>query len=423
VRWLSNRAQTDYDEHGTPQRHYGVALDVTERRRSEEALREQARLLHEADVRKNEFLAMLAHELRGPLAPIRSAARLLEMAQVSDPTLARAGSMIDRHVRHMTRLVDDLLDMARVSTGKVRLRRETVDLVQVMRQGLEMSQPLIDSKGHHLTLSLPERAVMIDGDATRLAQVVCNLLDNAAKYTDAKGEISLNLALESRSDGSSNAVLCVTDNGRGIAASALTNLFELFYQADRNLDRAEGGLGIGLSLVRDLVRLHDGEIEATSPGLGRGSIFTVTLPVSAAPARASDAAIELVVPAKESALQPARRVLIVDDNPDSAESLAMLVSMDGHATRTEHEGAAAINQALDWQPDVILLDLGLPGTDGFEVCKRLRSSGLTRARIIAVTGYGEHDARERTRAAGFDAHLVKPVDATMLERYLSAAQR
>jgi CheY-like chemotaxis protein len=331
--------------------------------------------------------------------------------------------MIDRHVRHMTRLVDDLLDMARVSTGKVRLRRETVDLVQVMRQGLEMSQPLIDSKGHHLTLSLPERAVMIDGDATRLAQVVCNLLDNAAKYTDAKGEISLNLALESRSDGSSNAVLCVTDNGRGIAASALTNLFELFYQADRNLDRAEGGLGIGLSLVRDLVRLHDGEIEATSPGLGRGSIFTVTLPVSAAPARNSDAAIELVVPVKESALQPARRVLIVDDNPDSAESLAMLVSMDGHATRTEHEGAAAINQALDWQPDVILLDLGLPGTDGFEVCKRLRSSGLTRARIIAVTGYGEHDARERTRAAGFDAHLVKPVDATMLERYLSAAQR
>jgi PAS domain S-box-containing protein len=423
VRWLSNRAQTDYDEHGTPQRHYGVALDVTERRRSEEALREQARLLHEADVRKNEFLAMLAHELRGPLAPIRSAARLLEMAQVSDPTLARAGSMIDRHVRHMTRLVDDLLDMARVSTGKVRLRRETVDLVQVMRQGLEMSQPLIDSKGHHLTLSLPERAVMIDGDATRLAQVVCNLLDNAAKYTDAKGEISLNLALESRSDGSSNAVLCVTDNGRGIAASALANLFELFYQADRNLDRAEGGLGIGLSLVRDLVRLHDGEIEATSPGLGRGSIFTVTLPVSAAPARNSDAAIELVVPANKSALQPARRVLIVDDNPDSAESLAMLVSMDGHATRTEHEGAAAINQALDWQPDVILLDLGLPGTDGFEVCKRLRSSGLTRARIIAVTGYGEHDARERTRAAGFDAHLVKPVDATMLERYLSAAQR
>jgi PAS domain S-box-containing protein len=420
VRWLSNRAQTDYDEGGAPQHHFGVALDVTERRRNEEALREQARLLHEADVRKNEFLAMLAHELRGPLAPIRSAARFLEMAKSSDATMARAGSMIDRHVRHMTRLVDDLLDMARVSTGKVRLRREMIDLVQVMRQGLEMSQPLLDSKSHHVTLSLPEHPVMIDGDATRLAQVVCNLLDNAAKYTDAQGEISLNLALETQQDGPSHAVLCVTDNGRGIAASALTSLFELFYQADRNLDRAEGGLGIGLSLVRDLVRLHDGEIEATSAGLGRGSMFTVTLPIKAVPAQDDAAVIKLVASEVTEATQ---RVLIVDDNPDSADSLALLVAMDGHTTRTAHEGSSAINQALEWQPDVILLDLGLPGTDGFEVCRRLRSSGLSKVRIIAVTGYGENDARERTKAAGFDAHLVKPVDASMLEQYLSASQR
>ncbi len=428
VRWLSNRAQTDYDEDGRPLHHFGVALDVTERHRTEEALREQARLLNEADVRKNEFLAMLAHELRGPLAPIRSAARLFEMAQASDPTLARAGSMIDRHVRHMTRLVDDLLDMARVSTGKVRLRREIIDLVQVLRHGLEMSQPLLDSKGHHLTLSLPAHPVMIDGDATRLAQVVCNLLDNAAKYTDAEGEISLNLAVEGQSDGSSWAVVCVTDNGRGIAASALTSLFELFYQADRNLDRAEGGLGIGLSLVRDLVRLHAGEIEASSAGLGRGSIFTVTLPMAAAAARNAAAPVRLVAeqaperPA-HAAEQSAQRVLIVDDNQDSADSLALLVSMDGHVTRTANEGAAAIDQALDWQPDVILLDLGLPGTDGFEVCRCLRNSGLTRTRIIAVTGYGEDEARLRTQAAGFDAHLVKPVDASMLERHLVLARR
>ena len=420
VRWVSNRAQTEYDEDGIPVRHFGVALDVTERRRNEEALREQARLLNEADVRKNEFLAMLAHELRGPLAPIRSAARFLEMAKSSDATMARAGSMIDRHVRHMTLLVDDLLDMARVSTGKVRLRREMVDLVQVMRQGLEMSQPLLDSRSHHVTLSLPEQPVMIYGDATRLAQVVCNLLDNAAKYTDAKGEISLNLAEEIQKDGSRNAVLCVTDNGRGIAADALTRLFELFYQADHNPDRAEGGLGIGLSLVRDLVRLHQGEIEATSAGLGRGSIFTVTLPITAAPQQQVEAEIK---PAPQLLSDVAQRVLIVDDNPDSAESLALLVSLDGHATRTAHEGLSAISQALEWQPDVILLDLGLPGTDGFEVCRRLRSSGLSKARIIAVTGYGENETRERTKAAGFDAHLLKPVDASMLEPYLFASQR
>jgi CheY-like chemotaxis protein len=303
--------------------------------------------------------------------------------------------------------------------------------VQVLRHGLEMSQPLLDSKGHHLTLSLPAHPVMIDGDATRLAQVVCNLLDNAAKYTDAEGEISLNLAVESQSDGTAWAVVCVTDNGRGIAASALTSLFELFYQADRNLDRAEGGLGIGLSLVRDLVRLHAGEIEATSAGLGRGSIFTVTLPIAAAPARDPAAPLSLVTeqppeppePPARAAEKPAQRVLIVDDNQDSADSLALLVSMDGHVTRTANEGAAAIDEALDWQPDVILLDLGLPGTDGFEVCKRLRSSGMTRTRIIAVTGYSETEARLRTQAAGFDAHLVKPVDASMLEQHLLLERR
>jgi PAS domain S-box-containing protein len=415
VRWISNRAQTAYFENGSPDRHYGVALDITERRRDEEVLREHARLLREADERKNEFLAMLAHELRGPLAPIRNAAFLLEMTKGADPGVARAGAMIDRHVKHLSRLVDDLLDMARVSTGKVRLRRERIDLVPVMLQGLEMSQPLIDSKQHALTVKLPEQPVMVDGDATRLAQVICNLLDNAAKYTDARGSIVLSLDVEERRFGAA-AVMRVLDNGRGIAAEALTSLFELFYQADRNLDRAEGGLGIGLSLVRDLVRMHDGEIEASSKGLGLGSTLTVILPLAAAAPDSVDAAVAANDPRE---MTGRARVLIVDDNLDAADSLAILIGMDGHLTRTAHDGASAVEIAMKWRPTLILLDLGMPGMDGVEVCEALRAQGLVECTIVAVTGYGEPASRERTRQAGFNDHLVKPIDTGMLGPYLA----
>jgi PAS domain S-box-containing protein len=415
VRWLSNRAQTTYDEHGVPLRHIGVALDVTEQRRDADALHEQARQLHQADDRKNEFLAMLAHELRGPLAPIRNAAFVLEITKGADPSMVKVGAMIDRHVRHLTRLVDDLLDMARVSTGKVRLRRSPTDLIDVLNHALEMSQPFIDTKRHALVVQLPKRSIMVDGDATRLAQVVCNLLDNAAKYTDEGGHLALSLGIEHGQAGQPLAVIRVKDDGRGISRESLENLFDLFYQADRNLDRSEGGLGIGLSLVRELVRMHGGEILAKSGGLGMGSEFAVSLPL--APQAVSVDDVSAVAQAVGSRNQPAC-VLIVDDSVDAAESLALLLEMGGHEVHTAGDGPSGIEMAQKLKPSLILLDIGLPGIDGYSVCTELRKSGMTDVRIIAVTGYGEDEARERTKAAGFNDHVVKPIDAATLERFL-----
>ena len=415
IRWLSNRAKTSYDENGVALRHVGVAVDITEQRHAAEALQEQAYKLHQADDRKNEFLAMLAHELRGPLAPIRNAAFVLEITKGADPSLVKVGTMIDRHVRHLTRLVDDLLDMARVSTGKVRLRRNPTDLVEVLQHALEMSQSFIDTKRHALEVRLPKRAIMVDGDSTRLAQVVCNLLDNAAKYTDEGGHLSLSLAVEEGTGERAFAVVRVKDDGRGISRESLDSLFELFYQADRNLDRSEGGLGIGLSLVRELVRMHGGEIVATSEGLGLGSEFAVSLPLLAPAPHASNQDAWNAIAASND--EP-RVVLIVDDSIDAVESLALLLELAGHEVHTAIDGPSGIALAKKVKPTLILLDIGLPGADGYSVCTELRQSGMTDTRIVAVTGYGEAEARQRTKAAGFDDHVVKPIDAATLERLI-----
>ena len=417
VRWLSNRAKTTYDENGVPLRHVGVAVDVTEQRQSAEALQEQARQLHQADDRKNQFLAMLAHELRGPLAPIRNAAFVLEITKGADPSLVKVGAMIDRHVRHLTRLVDDLLDMARVATGKVRLRREPTDLVEVLHHALEMSQTFIDIKRHTFDVQVPKHAIMVDGDATRLAQVVCNLLDNAAKYTDEGGHLSLSLTLEHGDREQLLAVIRVKDDGRGISRDSLENLFELFYQADRNLDRSEGGLGIGLSLVRELVHMHNGEIVANSLGLGLGSEFVVSLPVAAELTHASNQDAWAGIAASND---HAAVVLIIDDSADTAESLALLLEMAGHEVHTAGDGPSGIEMARKVNPSLILLDLGLPGFDGYAVCAELRQTGMADSRIVALTGHGEADARERTTAAGFNDHIVKPIDAETLERLVKS---
>ncbi|MEQ1501055.1 MAG: ATP-binding protein, partial [Myxococcota bacterium] len=345
-----------------------VFNDVTERRRMEASLREQ-------DVRKDEFLAMLAHELRNPLAPIRTAVELLNQVAPNDAALHGIRDLIDRQVRHLVRLVDDLLDVARVSRGKIQLRKEPCELGAVVAQAIEITRTKFDVREHRFTVSLPPEPVWVDGDFTRLTQVVGNLLSNAAKYTDDRGAVHLSVE---RLPGPSDEVrIQVTDTGRGIDPSALGSVFELFYQADRTLDRAAGGLGIGLSLVRSLVELHGGRVSAHSDGRGTGSAFVVPLP-----ALPRDVVIPVATPAPPPPPRR-RRVLVVDDNRDVAESMARLLELAGHAVSIAYDGRAAVDLAVRDRPDVVLLDIGLPQLDGYEACRAIREAGLDTVRIVA----------------------------------------
>jgi CheY-like chemotaxis protein len=357
---------------------------------------------------------MLAHELRNPLAPISHAVQILALIKSKEPLLDNARAMIERQVTHLVRLVDDLLDVSRVSRGKIQLHKIPLDLSSVARQAIETSQPLIDSRRHHLTVTLPQDALCVDGDFVRLAQVVTNLLNNAAKYTDEGGQIWL--TVEQTSPG--EAVVRVRDNGRGIDPSALSILFNLFYQVDRNLDRAEGGLGIGLSLVKSLVEMHGGRVEARSAGRGTGSEFSVHLPLlreilPAAPTKAATSS---------PAVHPTR-ILMVDDNRDAAETLALLLRMDGHEVWTAHDGKKAVELALRERPAVVVMDIGLPGLDGYQACRVVREEGLTDALMIAITGYGQEEDRRLSRESGFDAHLVKPVDLMAIRQLLAERGR
>jgi signal transduction histidine kinase len=365
--------------------------------------------LREADRRKDEFLAMLAHELRNPLAPIRNSLQILRVKGPADDDLAECRDMIDRQVTHLVRLVDDLLDVSRVSRGKIRLHQEPLDLAAVVRQAVETTRPLIDSRRHQLTVTVPSTPVYVEGDFTRLSQVIGNLLNNAAKYTDEGGRIELTMEAADH-----EAVLRVRDSGRGMDPSVLHNLFDLFYQSERNLDRSEGGLGIGLSLVKTLVEMHGGKIEAHSDGRGRGSEFVVRLPrlsePPALPATSSRSARVAAGP---------HRILIVDDNVDSAESMAILLRLQGHSVQTAHDGNRAVELALRDRPSLVLLDLGLPGLNGYEACRAMRAGGLTDALIVAMTGYGQDEDRRQSNEAGFDDHLVKPVDPAALEELLA----
>jgi PAS domain S-box-containing protein len=388
----------------------GVVLvfrDITARRAAEQELREN-------DRRKDEFLAMLAHELRNPLAPIRNAAHTLALLGTPDDRIHWVSGVIERQVGLMTRLVDDLLDVSRITSGKITLKREPVSIPAVIAQVVEAARPPAESRKETLEVDVAPGAGWVDGDQARLVQSVGNLLDNAIKYTEEGGHIRLTARADDR-----EVVIAVRDSGVGIGADLLPHVFDLFAQADRSLERRQGGLGIGLTLVRRLVDMHGGRVEAASEGPGRGSEFTIRLPRLAIDAAEPGAEPALETP--EGPPGPARRVLVVDDQPDSTDSLALFLRLRGHEVHTASDGPGALEEFARCQPEVVFLDLGLPGMSGYDVARRLRAMPEAReVRLVAVTGYGTEADRERTRAAGFDVHLAKPVDPLAVEELLTA---
>lgn len=378
-----------------------VSQDVTEQKRLGDNLRILANDLSETDRRKNEFLATLAHELRNPLAPMSNMLEVLKRADGNSEILKQAHETIERQLGQMVRLVDDLLDLNRVTHDRLELRRSEVELSSVLQQAVEVALPLIDSAGHKLTIDLPEEPINLNADGTRLAQVFGNLLNNSCKYTKANGAISLSAK---RVD--DEVVVSVKDNGAGIPADKLDSIFEMFMQVDRTAERSQGGLGIGLTLVKRLVEMHGGSIEARSAGEGKGSEFVVRLPVLSRPVESveSDSWVPQMTPTQ-------RRVLIVDDNLDSADSLAMLMKITDNEAYLAHDGEEAIKAIEKHRPEVVLLDIGLPKLDGHEVCRRVRQEPWGKdIVIIALTGWGQADDRRKSQEAGFDGHLVKPID-------------
>jgi len=369
------------------------------------------RNVQEADRHKNEFLSMLSHELRNPLTPIYNAIQLLRAGSAKELDLASLYEMIDRQVRHLTRLVDDLLDLSRITRGKIHLQMECVTTAEIVARSVEMARPLIDSRKHQLTVVLPPEPLYVRGDPVRLAQAIGNLLNNAAKYTEEGGHIWL--SVERRDDW---AIFRVRDNGMGIPRDMLSSIFELFKQVERSLDRSQGGLGIGLTLVHKLIGMHGGRVEAFSSGLNQGSEFIVYLPMEQAEEAPSHST--KVCPAMHSSR---RRVLIVDDNTDAAHSLALLMESGGHEARLCYDGPSALSEAQNFLPEVVLLDIGLPGLDGLEVARRLRAMNLSpRPLLVALTGYGQNDDVRRSQEAGFDHHLVKPADPQTLIALLAS---
>src|SRR6185312_14259991 len=360
--------------------------------------------LREADRRKDEFLAMLAHELRNPLAPIRNVGELLGRGAAGQPQLQQMAGMLRRQIAHLTRIVDDLLDVSRITQGRIALQRETVDLGSIVADACESAQPLMSARRHAVRVSGPAQPVYVDGDKARLVQCVSNLLTNAAKYTDEGGRIEVAIAT---ADGA--ACISVADTGVGITPELLPRIFVLFVQSDRSLDRSQGGLGIGLSIVRRLIDMHGGRVGVSSAGPGRGSRFEIHLPLIAAPANSHQH------PAV--ALAAARRILVVDDNRDAADSLCMILNSLGHAARAVYGSAEALRSLEADTPDVILLDIGLPAMDGYQLAGVIRTRGIA-TRIVALTGYGQPDDVKRALAAGIDAHLVKPVDLDALQAAL-----
>ena len=371
--------------------------------------------LKEADRRKDDFLAMLAHELRNPLAPVRNAVQILRLKGPDEPELRWSRDVIDRQVAHLTRLIDDLLDVSRITRNRLDLRKEPVELAEVIKGAVETSRPLVEECGHTLTVTLPPEPVYVHGDLVRLAQVFMNLLTNAAKYTERGGQIWLTAERHDR-----EIVVRVKDTGVGIPVEKLPSLFQMFFQVDRSLERAQGGLGIGLSLVRRLVELHGGTVKAHSAGHGKGSEFTVRLPtlpevLAAQPGHGA-------IGGAGAKVEAARRILVVDDAHDSAEMLATLLQLRGNEVQTAYDGLAAVEAAERWRPDVVLLDIGMPRLNGYDACRRIREEPWGKTMVlIALTGWGQEEDKRRTREAGFDGHLVKPVDPDALLKFLTGS--
>lgn len=407
--WAGTTLTALRDHEGQLTGYAKITRDLTERRRMES--------LEAAGRRVSEFLAMLSHELRNPLAPIENALHAMRLRDIEDPAVRWSRDVIERQVAHLSRLVDDLLDISRLTSGRIHLTREPVELAVVVDRALEASRPTIDGRQHRLSLALTDDRLIVHGDVVRLTQIVTNLLLNAAKFTPERGTIRVTLAREGR-----EAVLSVRDTGIGIAPMDLPLIFDSFAQVAQTPDRTLGGLGIGLTLVRRLVRMHGGTVEARSEGIGMGSEFEVRLPLArdAVEPVGGRGALE----SHPDLAYPPRRVLVVDDNRDSADTTAMLLAMWGHEARTAHDGPAAVDVARTFHPQLVLLDIGLPGLTGYEVARLLRESADGSALVLAaMTGYGQEEDRERARAAGFDHHLTKPVDLARLREILAALPR
>ncbi|HSQ54178.1 MAG TPA: PAS domain S-box protein [Gemmata sp.] len=379
-----------------------VARDITLQKQAEEMLRD-------SDRRKTEFLAVLAHELRNPLAPLRNSLQVAILAGDDWAAMEEAHAVMDRQLDHLVRLVDDLLDLSRITKGKIELRKERIELASAVRDAVEASRPLIEASGHELAVTLPAGPVWVEGDRMRLAQVFSNLLNNSARYTDRGGRIALRVERSGR-----ETVVTVSDNGVGIPADAVPNIFEMFTQADRGLERSRGGLGIGLSLVRGLVELHGGWVEARSEGPGKGSEFAIHLPCAPAPA------VKPRLSSPDPQGGPSFSILVVDDNTDSADSLAAMLELMGHTTRTAYDGLAGVEAAAEVRPEVVLLDIGLPRLNGYEACRRIRREPWgERMVLIAQTGWGQEEDRNRAKEAGFYHHLVKPIAPAALRTLLA----
>ncbi|HYF20000.1 MAG TPA: response regulator [Ramlibacter sp.] len=406
-----------------------LLAEVAERRRAEQRLSElnetleqrvterttelqasEARLL-DAHRRKDEFLATLAHELRNPLAPVRNSVELLKRGQLEPSRLEWASTLIERQVRTLSRLIDDLMDVSRINQGRIELRREVLDLNEVLGDALETTRPVIEQAGHELVALMPGRDLLVNADRTRLAQAFMNLLHNAAKYTDAGGRIELAVMVER-----DKVTVQIRDNGIGIPPERLDDVFEMFSQVESALSRSRGGLGIGLSLTQRLVQMHGGSVKAYSEGLGHGSRFQVQLPLAV---RAEPPPEPTSAPAHSRA--PGLRVLVVDDNVDAAETLAALLEAMGHQTRQAHDGEAALQAVAEYDPDLLLLDIGMPKLNGYEVCRRLRAAGDRRV-TAAVTGWGQPEDLRTSNDAGFDHHLVKPLDVEQLSKVIASVE-
>lgn len=404
--WVKAAGRFFYDQSGQPVRFVGVFFNITAQKQSEEELTRLAGELRMADQRKDEFLATLAHELRNPLAPVLNSVEILKSLGDDGGQASRARSMIERQIGHMVRLIDDLLDIGRISQDKLELRKERVELGDIIRQVVEAARPSLEARRHQLIATVPEGPVPLEADPVRLCQVFGNLLMNACKYTPPGGHIELGIAV-----GEMNAVISIKDSGIGVPCEMLDVIFDLFMQVDRTLEQSQGGLGIGLTLVKRLVELHGGNIRASSEGQGKGSVFIVTLPLD------REAPLpQLKDPVPGTAIAAtSRRILVVDDNVDSAQSLGLLLEMDGHEVAVVHDGEGAVREAQRFRPDLVFLDLGMPGMDGFTTCRAIRDlQPEVQAAIIALTGWGMEEDRRRTVAAGFDGHLVKPVQPALL---------
>ncbi len=410
--WVDTTIVPFLNEEGKPYQYVTIRADITEHKQAEAALRE-------TDRRKSEFLATLAHELRNPLAPVRAAVEFLRIKGPVDPELQWARDVIDRQTQAMTRLIDDLMDVSRINQGKIELKREHVELAKIVQGAVETSRPLIEEMGHQLTVKLRPAPVIVDADLIRLAQVFMNLLNNAAKYTDRGGRIELRAEVQG-----SDVVVSVKDTGIGIHADKLPTIFEMFSQVEGALSRSQGGLGIGLCLAKRLVEMHGGSVEARSEGPGKGSEFLVRLPIVvektyARPARDDgDGGRQGATPTSDL------RILVVDDNKDAAETLAMLLKVMGNTVRTAHDGEEAVAAAREFRPHVVLCDIGMPKLNGYEACRRMKAQAWdTKMILIAVTGWGQDDDKRKAQEAGFDHHLAKPADPYVLMNLLAGFEK